>query len=113
MEYLVKVRTMPVGEKISTVLNMPYPADPLVEPEFVGLTFSEVAILKQAFLAAVHGSKDALDFLLDRSIGKPQTKNLNVNVNGTYQDFLNQIAENEEGIINVVGRAQREADQIS
>jgi hypothetical protein len=111
LEYLSKARSLPIAKTIMAALNMPYPADPFVEPEFVGLTCGEVAIIRQTLYAA-NGSQDSLNFLLDRAIGKAQQTNLNLNATMTYQDFLDKTAAEleKENVINVT---HRESDEIT
>ena len=101
-EYLakLKVATTDTRGNIKAVMHMPYPADPLVEPEFVGLTFYQVALIKQAELACI-GELDSLEFFTDRDIGKPAQVNLNVNTTESYSDFLKKIALAEGEIIDV------------
>ena len=80
---------------------MPYPADPLVEPEYAGLTYFQVSVLKQAELAARFASLESLEFLSDRIIGKPAQVNLNINAGDSYESFLQKIADAEEKIIDI------------
>ena len=96
LKYLGSIDAVDCRKQITGIASMPYPADPLVEPEFVGLTYYQVAVIRQAELAARHSSLDALEFLSDRIIGKPAQINLNVNASETYEQFLSKIAETEE-----------------
>lgn len=100
LQYLTTVAANDARKNISAIANMPYPADPLVEPEFEGLTYFQVAVIKQAEMAARHGSLIALEFLTDRILGKPAQVNLNVNARETYEDFLQKIATEEARIID-------------
>lgn len=104
LEYLSKIRPDNVRGQISAVMHMIYPADPLVEPEFVGCTYLQVALQRQAQQAAQAGSLEALEFFTDRIIGRPAQVNVNVNANESYADFLKKIADSEEadgGILDV------------
>lgn len=101
LKYLADLPATDCRKQITGIASMPYPADPLVEPEFVGLTYYQVAVIRQAELAARHSSLDALEFISDRIIGKPAQINLNVNTNESYEDFLKKIAEAEEKTIDV------------
>ena len=102
-EYLakLKVATTDTRGNIKAVMHMPYPADPLVEPEFVGLTFYQVALIKQAELACI-GELNSLEFFTDRDIGKPAQTNVNITTDvETYSSFLEKIARAEGEIIDV------------
>ena len=101
-QYLGRLRVAPndVRGMISAVMHMPYPQDPLLYPEYVGLTYLQVALLKQAEAAAA-GGVHSLEFFLDRMIGKPAQLNLNVTTQGTYSDFLKEIAKAEGDIVDV------------
>jgi hypothetical protein len=98
-KYLESVRATDIRKNINAIACMPYPADPLVEPEYEGLTYFQVAVLKQAELAARFASLESLEFISDRVIGKPAQINLNVNATESYEQFLEKIAEAEEAII--------------
>ena len=98
LRYLGSIKAVDVRKQISGVMEMPYPADPLVEPEFVGLTYYQVALIRQAELAARHSSLDSLEFFSDRMIGRPAQINVQVNASETYTQFLEKIAETEEAI---------------
>jgi hypothetical protein len=83
---------------------MPYPADPLLEPEFVGLTYYQVGLINQARLMGFQCKESigALEFFTDRTIGKPAQVNVNVGVESeTYLAFLDKIAKAEGEIIDV------------
>ena len=101
LKYLSEVNSVDCRKTISAIANMPYPADPLVEPEYVGLTYFQVSVLKQAELAARFASLESLEFLSDRIIGKPAQVNLNINAGDSYEAFLEKIAQAEEKIIDV------------
>ena len=101
LRYLSEVNSMDCRKTISAIANMPYPADPLVEPEYVGLTYFQVSVLKQAELAARFASLESLEFLSDRIIGKPAQVNLNINAGESYTSFLEKIAAEEEKIIDI------------
>jgi hypothetical protein len=101
-QYLARLKTKfnDARAGISGIAHMPYPADPLVEPELVGLSYYQVGVLRQAELMGI-GSLDALEFFSDRLIGKPAQVNLNVNTTESYSDFLKRIAVAEGEIIDV------------
>ena len=102
-EYLAKLKTLPsdARKQIANIAHMPYPADPLLEPELVGLTYYQVGLLKQAGGMAV-GCLDSMEFFTDRLIGRPAQVNLNLNAQAeSYTDFLDRIAKAEEGVIEV------------
>lgn len=101
LKYLGSIKAVDVRKQISGVMEMPYPADPLVEPEFVGLTYYQVALIRQAELAARHSSLGSLEFFSDRMIGRPAQVNVNVNASESYESFLQKIAEAEEKAIDV------------
>ena len=101
-EYLAKLKLAfnDTRGQIRAVMNMPYPADPLLESELVGLTYYQVGLIRQAQLAGV-GSLDALEFFTDRDIGKPAQLNLQVNATESYAEFLKKIAIAEGEVIDV------------
>ena len=101
LKYLSSVQSTDCRKTISAIANMPYPADPLVEPEYVGLTYFQVSVLKQAELAARFASLESLEYLSDRIIGKPAQVNLNINAGDSYESFLQKIADAEEKIIDI------------
>jgi hypothetical protein len=101
LKYLGEIASNDCRKNLTTIANMPYPADELVEPEFVGLTYFQVAVIKQAELAARHGSLTALEFLADRIMGKPAQVNLNVNTKESYEDFIRKVAQEEQKFIDV------------
>lgn len=96
--YLSLVKNDDVKANIKALWNMPYEADEILEPEFVGLTYGQV-ILFQQIKTAVRGDGQATDRILDRMIGRPEQVNKNLNVSGTYAEWLDQIAK-QEGIID-------------
>lgn len=98
LQYLSKVRPDNVRGQIAATMHMPYPADPLTEPEFEGLTYMQVALQKQARKAAQDSSMESLVFFTDRIIGKPAQVNLNIDANESYADFLKKIADAEEAL---------------
>lgn len=100
LHYLASVPVNDARKNIAAIANLPYPADILVEPEFVGLTYFQVAVIKQAQQAALHGSLASLEFLSDRMIGRPAQVSL-VATPENYEDFLKKIAETEEKTIDV------------
>ena len=100
-EYLARLKTLPsdARKQIANIAHMPYPADPLLEPELVGLTYYQVGLLRQAGGMAV-GLMDSMEFFADRLIGKPAQVNLNVNTTRqSYEEFLDTIVRAEEGEI--------------
>jgi hypothetical protein len=101
LKYLSEISAVDCRKNLTAIANMPYPADELVEPEFVGLTYFQVAVIKQAENAARHGALDSLEFLADRILGRPAQVNLNVNTQDSYTDFLKKVAQEEQRIIDV------------
>ena len=98
----LKAQASDVRAMIGAISDMPYPADPIVEPEFVGLTYYQVGLIRQAQLMGI-GSLEALEFFTDRRIGKPAQTNLNINTDAeTYTSFLEKIARAEEGSSEVI-----------
>ncbi len=79
------------------VLSLPYKQteDEKGKGEFEGMTNGEVAMVRLA-AAAASGDFRALDMLQDRVVGKPMISSENKNINLTYEDFLNAIAEKED-----------------
>lgn len=98
--YLKNIRASDVRGNLQAFADMPYPADPLVEPEYEGLTYLQVAIHRQMHAAAYWGSLESLEFIMDRLIGKPTQTNINVNATETYEQFLDRIAAEEKNIID-------------
>lgn len=101
-QVLAHVKRDDVKANIRELWCAPYDADPILEPDFVGLTHGQVILLQQMRLAA-RGEGGAVDRVLDRLIGKPEQVNKNLNVQGTYKDFLEEVAR-KEGIIDVDAR---------
>ena len=97
-EYLAKLKTLPsdARKQIANIAHMPYPADPLLEPEYVGLTYFQVGLLKQAGGMAL-GLIDSMEFFADRLIGKPAQVNVNISTTTeSYTEFLERIKQEEE-----------------
>lgn len=101
-QYLGRIKASEVKSTIEVIWNNPYPACPVLEPEFVGLSYGQVAILKQVLLAS-QGDPGAFDRVLDRMVGRPLQVNKNMNVNKNYRDFLLDIAVEEGLIVNSEG----------
>lgn len=100
-QYLATIKQADVKANIKALWCAPYDADPILEPEFVGLTHGQV-ILMQQMKKAIAGDGESTDRLMDRMIGKPEQVNKNLNVQGTYKDFMEEVAK-AEGIIDVDG----------
>lgn len=100
-QYLATVKRDDIKANIKAMWLMPYDADPILEPDLVGLTCGQVILMTQ-IKQAVNGDGAATDRLLDRMIGKPEQTNKNLNLNGSYKDFLEEVAK-AEGIIDVDG----------
>ena len=101
-QYLAKLKIQfnDARGMIGAVAHMQYPADPLIEPELVGLTYYQVGLIRQAQRMGI-GSMEAMEFFTDRMIGKPAQVNLNVNTDGeSYTAFLKRIATAEGDIID-------------
>lgn len=105
-QILATIKKSDVKASIQALWCAPYDADPILEPEYVGLTHGQVILLQQV-KQAIRGDGQSVDRLLDRFIGKPEQLNKNMNINGTYKDFLEEIARSE-GIIDVDGRVKEE-----
>lgn len=101
-QFLSNIKAADVKANIKAMWEIPYDADPILEPEFVGLSHGQV-IIAQQFKKAVGGDGESTDRLLDRMIGKPEQTNKNLNVQGTYKDFLEEVGR-QEGIIDADGR---------
>ncbi len=97
---LAQVKSTDVKGTIQVLWAQEYDADPLLEPEYVGLTHGQ-AIIKRQIHQAVLGDGAATDRVLDRMIGKPEQVNKNLNIQGTYKEFLEEVARAEGGIIDV------------
>jgi len=98
-QYLANLKSQDLKANMQLMLDMPYDADPILEPEFIGMTYRQVIIYRQIQLA-VKGDGAAVDRIWDRIEGRPTQVNTNVNVNGTYKDFLTEVAR-KEGFIDV------------
>ena len=101
--YLAKLKVACTDPRasLSAIAHMPYPADPLVEPELVGLTFYQVGLLRQAGGMAA-GILESMEFFADRLTGRPAQVNLNVNADKeTLDSFLQRIHESEKDVIDV------------
>ena len=96
----LKIKATDTRGNIKAIMHSPYPADPLLEPEYVGLTYYQVGLIQQARLATI-GELDSLEFFTDRDIGKPAQINLNVNTQETLDSFLRKIAIAEGEIVDV------------
>ncbi len=123
MEALINVRQERSSVQFLAMFNLPYPADPILEPHLVGLTFGQVALMQQVIKAA-EGDGVVLERILNRTEGTPINTNVNLNKNVTYQDFLDIIIKKEQAaddaIINVKSSGQddakptqRESEKIS
>lgn len=64
--------------------------------EFFGRPLIEVMLIKQARHAAESGSIEDVEKILDRHLGKPKTTAENHNINETYEDVMNRIAQEEQ-----------------
>lgn len=98
-QVLATVKRDDVKSTIRALWSQPYDADPILEPEYVGLTHGQAILFKQMELAT-KGDGSAVDRLLDRMVGKPEQVNKNLNVQGTYKEFMEEVAR-QEGIIDV------------
>ena len=61
--------------------------------DYYGRPLVEVMVVKAALAAAQSGDVDIIEKVLDRAIGKPKTSSENLNMNGSYEDFLKAAAE--------------------
>lgn len=98
-QILAESRSQEIKANLKSLWNMPYPADPVLEPELAGMTYGQVALMRQ-IIAAANGVGEAVDRVMDRLIGRPAQINTNLNVGASYKDFLDEVAR-AEGIINV------------
>lgn len=75
----------------AAALSLPYEGP---EKRYQGMTCLEVNLHKRAQNAALSGDPVDGETLLDRAIGKPKSssENVNVNLNGSYEDFLRGVA---------------------
>lgn len=91
---VIVVPTMPLKQ----MQNAPAAALSLLyegpEKRYQGMTCLEVNLVKRAQAAALSGDPVDGETLLDRAIGKPKSssENVNVNLNGSYEDFLREKA---------------------
>lgn len=107
---LAQIKKSDIKANIIALWNTPYDADPLLEPEMVGLTYGQKILMEQ-IKAGVRGDGQAVDRLLDRMIGKPESINKNLNVNGSYKDWVEEVAR-QEGIIDADGRVIKDAEVV-
>lgn len=75
----------------AAALSLPYEGP---EARYKGMTCLEVNLHKRAQNAALSGDPIDGETLLDRAIGKSKSssENLNVNVSGSYEDYLRGIS---------------------
>lgn len=73
---------------VNSLLNMPYEATLEKEPEFKGLTYQEVMIIRQLKRAAVDGDQAAFKEIMDRAHGKPTQFIDETHRDETLADFL-------------------------
>ena len=104
-KYIKPVTKLSVSETLAAAANLPYIAinDTQDEKRFEGRTNIEVSSIRLAEKAA-SGNLEAVNQMLDRILGKPKQETQNLNVNVTYQDYLDKIAdmvEAEENKMNV------------
>ncbi len=83
-----------------TVMSVPYKRTPLeielhFDEDLEGMTNGEVMLLRMSRDAA-RGDHKAADMLLDRILGKPKMVSENKNLNFSYRDYLEEIADREE-----------------
>lgn len=92
VQALTSAKASDLGGMVEVALDLPYPADPALEPDLVGLTYAQVAVLKQVKAAAL-GDGFAFDRVFDRTVGKPVAKKVSVKANIKYTDFLDGIKQ--------------------
>ena len=99
--------------------SVTYPADPVLEPDLIGLTYGQAITYTQMRKAAC-GNDAAVDRVLDRLYGKAVQTNTNVNVNASYKDFLDEVAkqegiskENPDGVTDAEFVPSRDAEEIT
>ena len=73
---------------LSEAMNLPYDGN---DPRYVGLTKGEALIIDLVDQAS-RGDKDARKEVLDRALGKPVQNIKSLNVRGTIEDFLDNLA---------------------
>lgn len=91
---LTSAKAQDLGGMVEAALDLPYPADPALEPDLVGLTYAQVAVLKQVKMASM-GDGFAFDRVFDRTVGKPVAKKVSVKATMKYTDFLDGIKKSE------------------
>lgn len=111
LEYLGSLKGKQAGAIIASMGEMVYPADPITEPEYVGKTYLEVAAFKQVQRAA-DGSMEAFNFILDRTIGKPVSTNLNLQAPESYTDYLLKLARAEGEVLDVESSPTRSDSEV-
>jgi hypothetical protein len=108
LDYLVKCEAHDVIGTIKTLWAMPYPADPILEPDLEGLTYGQVILYRQAQLAA-GGDQAAVEKILDRLLGKPVMSVKSLEIRTTYQQYLDEIAK-KEGLLDVESEGISQAE---
>ncbi len=101
--YAPSLRKEQVSELLTAALSLEYEGDlnldtgkiTSVDERFIGLTNIEVIAIRLAERAA-SGSDKAVTELLDRILGKPKQSHETVGVRMTYQDFLNQLNQEDD-----------------
>ena len=100
---ITQVTKASIKDFMLNAVTSPYigtPGDPMEDPSFIGRPVIEVMVLKLANLGA-SGNIDAAKLLLEFLIGKPKQEVETKNFSMTYQDYLSQVASNEEkGVVN-------------
>ena len=91
---------------LQTIAQDMYDGD---DPKYEGMTRLEVAILSLARDAAT--DPDARKEFLDRSMGKPRQRVDSMNVNVTLQGFLEQLADEDDNIVDAAPRAASSVDE--
>ena len=78
------------GDELAIELGLP-------PSEFYGRPLLEVMKIKQAREAARTGDASLVGAIEDRLVGKPKqtSESKNLNINGTYEDFLRGVAQKE------------------
>jgi len=82
------------------------------EQRFQGMTLMEVTMVRLAEKAA-DGNFDATVHMLDRLAGKPKQETQNVNVNVTYQDYLDKVGYEHTAEIDATYEAIQAADETT
>ena len=59
----LKVGSVDVRRQISAISDLPYPYDPLLEPELAGMTYYQVALFKQRYWSI--NSADRRDSIIE------------------------------------------------